>query len=76
VGKLRTSRPKGAEAVVFVYCTPEQKEALQAAAAKLVAAVPGAKLPLYRFLLEAGLKEAERVLGAKIDRADPKPAKR
>jgi hypothetical protein len=72
VAKLKTSRPKGAESVIFVYCSPEQKEALQAAAAKLVAAVPGAKLPVYRFLLEAGLKEAERVLGAKIDRGDLK----
>jgi hypothetical protein len=63
---LKTSRPKGAEAVVFVYCSPAQKEALEAAAAKLVAQIPGANLPTYRFVLQAALKAA-RELGIKVE---------
>jgi hypothetical protein len=66
VAKLKTSRPKGAESVVFVYCSPRQKEALEAAADKQAQmAGPDAKIATYKWLLRQGL-EAAKKLGIKV----------
>lgn len=64
--KPRTSRPKGSESVVFVYCSPAQKVALERAAAKLVEAVPDAKLPTYKFVLRAALGAA-KAMGIEVE---------
>ena len=49
-----------------MYCSPEEKRALEQAAALRVASIPGAKLPTYRFVLQAALAEAKR-LGVKVE---------
>jgi hypothetical protein len=66
MAKLNSRRPKGSPAAVMVYCSPEQKDALERAAAKLVEKIPGARLATYRFLLDAGLERA-RQLGIKVE---------
>lgn len=55
--KLRRSPSK--RAVVLVYCSPEEKARLEAAAAELVKEIPGAKMPLSSWLLSLGLGAAD-----------------
>jgi hypothetical protein len=50
---------------VNVRLTSAQRETLEKATAKLVAGVPGAKVPLGPWLLQLGLAEAKRILGGK-----------
>jgi hypothetical protein len=48
---------------VNIRLTMEQRARLEAATAKLVEGVRGARVPLSRWLLELGLAEADRILG-------------
>jgi hypothetical protein len=54
---------------IFIRTTPDVKEALQAACDKLAAKVPGAKLHLQTFLVQAGLEKA-RLLGVTVPGGD------
>jgi uncharacterized protein (DUF1778 family) len=56
---------RSTDAVVYVYCSAEQKAQLEKAAAKVVEGIPGAQLPTYQFVLQAALEKAAKVLGAK-----------
>ena len=56
---------RSTDAVVYVYCTTEQKQVLEKAAAKAVEAIPGAKLPVYTFVLQAALEKAVDLLDKK-----------
>jgi hypothetical protein len=51
-----------AERAVIVRMTADQKSRLVAATRKLEAGTPGARVSVSRWLLELGLREAERVL--------------
>jgi len=46
-------------ASIFIRCQPEEKAALEAAAAKQAAELPGARLPVHRFVLVAALEKAK-----------------
>jgi hypothetical protein len=43
---------------IYVRCRPAEKDALERAAAMSVADVPGARMPVYTWLLQAGLEKA------------------
>lgn len=46
---------------IYVRCQPAEKAALEAAAAKSVVDVPGARMPVYTWLLQAGLEKAASI---------------
>jgi uncharacterized protein (DUF1778 family) len=50
------------DAVVYVYLQQAEKDLLERAAAYAVRGIPGAKLPVYRFVLEAALAQARGLL--------------
>jgi hypothetical protein len=63
---MAKSKPvRSTDAVVYVYCSAADKKLLEDAAEKLVEAIPGAKMPVYSFVLEAALERARGVLGKK-----------
>lgn len=59
LSKSKLARAPSKRAVVYVYCSPEQKRRLVAAAQRTVHGVPGAKMPVHLWLLQRGLAAAD-----------------
>jgi hypothetical protein len=66
---------RSTDAIVYVYCSKAEKAFLEAAAEKLVAGIPGAEIPLYKFVLQSALKRAEEALGYTLEQARPDGSK-
>lgn len=64
----RKAANRTTDAVVYVYLQRADKELLERAAAYAVRGIPGAKLPVYRFVLEAALAQARGLLKEGGDR--------
>jgi uncharacterized protein (DUF1778 family) len=54
---------RSTDAVVYVYCSRDEKKILEQAAAARVKDIEGAELPVYKFVLQAALEKAGKVLG-------------
>lgn len=59
-------------ASIYVRCQPEEKAALEAAAAKAAESLPGARLPVTSFVLAAALERAA-ALGFTVGGQAPPP---
>lgn len=58
------AKKRSTDSVIYVYCNATDKKRITEAATALAKTLPGARLPVHAFVLQAALKEAERVLGA------------
>lgn len=61
--RMSAAQNRSTDTAILVRLTAAQKARLEAAARKLVAGTPGAKVVLAGFLLALGLREADAILG-------------